>query len=124
MQKLRVKCLNSSTKRGKFQLQSDLSLLKCLHSCRNLLEQGYEDRVRRMLSKYNVAIDMAKEEVAAKELAELESKTRAKVEKARSVLAAKPEDLIKVDEPEVKKRREERRDGDGSQEKETTSKEI
>ena len=60
-----------------------------------------------MLSKYNVAIDMAKEEVAAKELAELESKTRARVEKARSVLAAKPEDLIKVDEPEVKKRREE-----------------
>ena len=45
-----------------------------------------------MLSKYNVAINTAKEEVAAKELAELESKTRARVEKAKAILAAKPEE--------------------------------
>ena len=45
-----------------------------------------------MLSKYNVAVNTAKEEVAARELSELETKTRARVEKARALLAAKPED--------------------------------
>ena len=73
-------------------MQSDQSLLKCLQSCRHLLEQGYEDKVRRMLSKYSVAINTAREEVAAKELKELETKTRARVEKAKAILAAKPEE--------------------------------
>ena len=45
-----------------------------------------------MLSKYSVAINTAREEVAARELKELETKTRARVEKAKAILAAKPED--------------------------------
>ena len=45
-----------------------------------------------MLSKYSVAINTAREEVAAKELKELETKTRARVEKAKAILAAKPEE--------------------------------
>jgi hypothetical protein len=88
-------------------MQSDLSLLKSLQTCRNLLEQGYEDKVRRILAKANVEI-----------VSSLGDTTKVRVDKARVALATKPEEKPASstdDEPEAKKRREDMDEDEGKE---------
>jgi hypothetical protein len=101
-------------------MQSDLSLLKSLQTCRNLLEQGYEDKVRRILAKANVEIvsSLGDEEAAGRELGALADTTKVRVDKAIVALATKPEEKPASstdDEPEAKKRREDMDEDEGKE---------
>lgn len=65
------------------QLQEDTVTLKSLITCRDLLEQGYEGKVKRILAKLGLTV---------KSLAELDQvmeKTTARIDKAKEALKRK-----------------------------------
>ncbi len=98
-QEMAKRLIEMNAKKREEKLQEDEALLKTLTNCLDLLEQGYDDRVRRMLSKHGL---VAKK---AKDVEDLIAKTKAKIEKAKNPVSkkkAEPSDK----EPEAKKRRE------------------
>ena len=88
---------------GKFktsQFHSEINWpLQTLHTCLELLDQGYEDKVKRILAKHEIILTRLND----KELQVIIEKTKQKIEKARNPESRKKE---KPDEPEAKKRRE------------------
>ena len=75
--------------------------VQTLHTCLELLDQGYEDKVKRILAKHEIILTRLND----KELQIIIEKTKQKIEKARNpgVFSRKKD---KPDEPEAKKRRE------------------
>ena len=65
-----------------------------------ILDQGYEDKVKRMLAKHEI---VAKN---AKELQAVVDKVKSRIEKAKTGGGIAPKKKEKSDEPEAKKRRE------------------
>ena len=75
--------------------------LQTLHTCLELLDQGYEDKVKRILAKHEIILTRLND----KELQIIIEKTKQKIEKARNPGGfSRKKD--KPDEPEAKKRRE------------------
>ena len=75
--------------------------LKTLDTCLELLDQGYEDKVKRILFKHEINLTRLND----KELQIIIEKTKQKIEKARNPGGfSRKKD--KPDEPEAKKRRE------------------
>ena len=89
-----------NAKKREEKLHEDEALLKTLHTCLDLLDQGYEDKVKRMLAKH---------EITAKNVKELQAvvdKIKSRIEKAKTGSSIAPKKKEKSDEPEAKKRRE------------------
>ena len=72
---------------------------KTLYTCLELLDQGYDDKVKRILAKHEINLTRLND----KELQIIIEKTKQKIEKARNPESRKKD---KPDEPEAKKRRE------------------
>ena len=98
-QEMAKRLVEMNAKKREEKLQEDEALLKTLNTCMDLLDQGYEEKVKRMLTKHDVSVKNAKELMA------LIEKTKGKIEKAKSGGSSRPKKETK-DEPEAKKRRE------------------
>ncbi len=104
-QEMAKRLVQMNAKKREEKLLEDESLLKTLNVCLDLLEQGYEDKIKRMLAKHEVAIKNGKELVA------LVEKTKGKIEKAKNAIkrSKEPPAPVKAEAeqpPEAKKRRE------------------
>lgn len=100
-QELAKRLVEINAKKREEKLQEDEALLKILIICQDLMEQGYDDKVKRMLSKYAVTAKNPKD------IESLMMKTKAKIEKAKNPTVKKKDLASDVDvEPEVKRRRE------------------
>lgn len=71
--------------------------MKVLTTCQNLLEQGYEDKVRRMLNKY----DLHEVKVDPEAVEAVAVKARERIEKAKKVLSKPAEAAVVKEEQEV-----------------------
>ena len=98
-QELAKRLVEMNAKKREEKLQEDEAMLKTLITCLDLFEQGYEEKVKRMLSKHSV---VAK---SAKDIQSLIDKTKSKIEKAKNP-TVKKKDPDSTSEPEAKKRRE------------------
>merc|ERR1712113_973544 len=87
-----------NAKKREEKLMEDEALMKTLVTARGLLEQGYEDKVRRMLSKHEVMVKNLKE------FDQLMEKVSGRIDKAKNPKKKEVEPGTK-DEPEVKRRR-------------------
>ena len=96
-QEMAKRLVEMNAKKREEKLAEDEALLKVLSNSLDLFEQGYEEKVKRMLLKH---------EIIAKNAKDIESfieKTKSKIEKARF---GTPKIKKEKDEPEAKKRRE------------------
>jgi len=99
-QEMAKRLVEMNAKKREEKLHEDEALLKTLHTCLDLLDQGYEDKVKRMLAKH---------EITAKNVKELQAvvdKIKSRIEKAKTGSSIAPKKKEKSDEPEAKKRRE------------------
>ena len=99
-QEMAKRLVEMNAKKREEKLHEDESMLKILNTCLDLLDQGYEDKVKRMLVKHEI---VAKN---GKELQAIIDKTKLRIEKARSGGGSTARKKPEKDEPEAKKRRE------------------
>lgn len=100
-QEMAKRLVEMNAKKREEKLHEDEALLKTLHTCLELLDQGYEEKVKRILAKHEIILTRLND----KELEIIVEKTKQKIEKARNPGGfSRKKD--KPDEPEAKKRRE------------------
>ena len=101
-QEMAKRLVEMNAKKREEKLIEDENLFKTLVTAQGLLEQGYEEKVRRMLSKHDVNVKHVKE------LIQLMEKVKSRIEKAKNPTIKKTSsEAAGQDEPEPKKRREE-----------------
>ena len=94
-QELAKRLVEINTRKRAAKLAQDEALLKSLPSCRRLLEQGYEDKVRRMLAKHDVDVDKKLDSGELERFVEeTGEKARLRIEKTRSAMNRKKEEPV------------------------------
>jgi actin-related protein 5 len=89
-QDLAKRLVEMNAKKREEKLMEDETLLKTLHTCLDLLELGYEDKVKRMLTKHGL---IAKN---VKDLNDLILSTKARIEKVKTSASKKREPQSQV----------------------------
>eukprot|EP00095_Tigriopus_kingsejongensis_P010207 snap_masked-scaffold704_size109063-processed-gene-0.8 protein:Tk10207 transcript:snap_masked-scaffold704_size109063-processed-gene-0.8-mRNA-1 annotation:"actin-related protein 5" len=99
-QELAKRLVEMNQKKREEKLQADMILMKSLRTAKTLHEQGYDEKVRRILTRFEIAVQDPK-----KELDQIMDGVRTRIEKAKAALVKKPDG--EKEEPVPKKRREE-----------------
>ena len=101
-QEMAKRLIEMNAKKREEKLVEDEALLKTCTIGLELLEQGYEEKVKRMFAKHDVAVK------SVKDITMIMEKTKARIEKTKMATTRKKE--VNKDEPEAKKRREDMND--------------
>ncbi|TRY79138.1 hypothetical protein TCAL_09044 [Tigriopus californicus] len=98
-QELAKRLVEMNQKKRSEKLQADLILMKSLKTAKTLHEQGYDEKVRQILARFEISVKNPKTD-----LDQIMEGVKVRIDKARAALTKKPE--VEKEEPEVKKRRE------------------
>ena len=120
-QELAKRLVEMNAKKREEKLIEDKSTLRTLQTCLTLYDQGYEDKVKRMLARLNQSNTQASSSdgnissiKSSEDIQKLIEKTKARIEKTRLALERKKNSEMNKDtqlndtseQPELKKRRE------------------